>query len=212
MYSIIQLAAIVLFMVSFFVPPMWLWGHVAAAFLFFMASISARNSARQKEILQELQRKTKSNEEDVSPCKTWNNLFFAMGLVACIALIIIATQQEPDQPSRPTSSDSKKSPLYAKDPKDIETAYIRGVQALNIKQYDEAEKWFRQAALGGMGAAQFSLGNLYENGLGLPKDGIQACYWYRVAADNKNIDAEKALERPVQSKNREPSTWQVENC
>jgi hypothetical protein len=49
MYSIIQLTAIILFVVSFFVPPMWLWGHVAAAFLFFMASISARNSTKQKE-------------------------------------------------------------------------------------------------------------------------------------------------------------------
>lgn len=212
MYSIIQLAAIILFLVSFFVPPMWLWGHVAAVFLFFMASMSARNSTRQKEILRELQRKTKSNEGDMSPNKKWNNLFFAMGIVACLALILIATQKESDQLLHPFSSDSEKSPLYAEEPKDIETAYQRGVRALNVKQYAEAEKWFRQAASGGMSAAQFSLGNLYENGFGLPKDGIQACYWYRVAADNKNVDAEKALERPVKAENGEPSTWQVENC
>ncbi len=193
-------------------PPMWLWGHVAAVFLFFMASMSARNATRQKEILRELQRNSKNNEEDISPNKTWNNLFFAMGIVACLALILIATQKEPDQLSHLFSSDLEKSPLYAKDPKDIETAYQRGRQAFNVKHYAEAEKWFRQAAVGGMSAAQFSLGNLYENGFGLPKDGIQACYWYRVAADNKNIDAEKALERHVKDENGEPSTWQVENC
>lgn len=212
MYSIIQLAAIALFLVSFFVPTMWLWGHVTAVFLFFMASMSARNTNRQKEVLRELQRKTKSSEGDIPPKKARNNLLFAVGVFACLVLILIATQKEPDQLSHPFSSNSEKLPLSDKDPEDIETAYQTGLQALNAKKYTEAEKSFRQAALGGMGAAQFSLGNLYENGLGLPKDGIQACYWYRVAADNKNIDAEKALERLVKSKNGEHSTWEAENC
>ena len=63
MYSIIQLAAIILFLVSFFAPSMWLWGQVAAVFLFFMASMSARNAARQKEILRELQRQTKADQQ-----------------------------------------------------------------------------------------------------------------------------------------------------
>jgi predicted membrane protein len=67
MYSIIQIAAIILFLVSFVIPFMWLWGHVAAIFLFFMASMSARNASRQNEILRELRRhrKTTSQEPNV---------------------------------------------------------------------------------------------------------------------------------------------------
>lgn len=58
MYSLIQLVAIFLFLLSFFIPFMWLWGHVAAVFLFFMASMSARSAARQEDILRELQRRS----------------------------------------------------------------------------------------------------------------------------------------------------------
>jgi len=147
-------------------------------------------------------------------------LFFVLGMLACFPIAKTVLKKNPIQqlstalqnPVQSELSNAEQSLLSATDPKVIEDAYRRGLQALKVKEYAEAEKGIRQAALGGMSMAQFSLGTLYENGFGLPKDGIQACYWYRVAADNKNIDAEKALERPARTKNGEHSTWQVENC
>lgn len=148
-------------------------------------------------------------------------LFFVVGMVACFPLARVAVQkisaQQLDSVFINTDqlglSNAEQSLLNAQDPKAVEDAYRRGMQALKMKQYAEAEKGIRQAALGGMSAAQFSLATLYENGFGLPKDGIQACYWYRVAADNKNIDAQKALARPTEHrKGEENKTWEEANC
>ncbi len=138
-------------------------------------------------------------------------------LIVGIVLILIFTgilvKQNADFLSKSDSLNAEPSLDQDGDPQSFRDAYQKGVDALKVKDYAEAEKWIRRAALGGIGDAQFILATLYENGFGLPKDGMQACYWYRVAADNKNINAEKALERSIKANAGEESrTWEFENC
>ena len=47
----------------------------------------------------------------------------------------------------------------------------------------EAMKWYRKSADQGVAGAQFSLGNMYFSGHGIPHDDVEAVKWYRKAAD-----------------------------
>jgi TPR repeat protein len=49
--------------------------------------------------------------------------------------------------------------------------------------FSDAAYWYRMAADQGHAPAQFRLGELYENGEGLPKDAAEAFRWYRKAAE-----------------------------
>jgi uncharacterized protein len=60
----------------------------------------------------------------------------------------------------------------------------------NIK-YGEAVSWYRKAAEKGSPAAQYSLGVMYANGRGVPRDDAQAIAWYRKAAE-QGLDAARA--------------------
>jgi TPR repeat protein len=52
-------------------------------------------------------------------------------------------------------------------------------------RYDEALKWFILANDRGMGLAAYMLGNMYEKGEGVSKDGMQALAWFKRAASLK---------------------------
>jgi TPR repeat protein len=62
-----------------------------------------------------------------------------------------------------------------------------------VQDYTEAAIWYRKAADQGNAGAQFSLGVLYENGLGLPRDVREAASWYLRAAVQGYSDAEVNL-------------------
>jgi len=49
--------------------------------------------------------------------------------------------------------------------------------------FEEAMKWFQHAADQGNATAQFSVGNLYDKGRGVARDGAEAFSWYRKAAE-----------------------------
>jgi hypothetical protein len=61
----------------------------------------------------------------------------------------------------------------------------------------EAVNWYRKAAAQGYSDAQFNLGIMYQNGLGIPQDYVQAHMWFNLAAmtgdqgaaENRNIVA-----------------------
>lgn len=57
MYSIIQIIAIAIFIMSFVVPVMLIWGHIVGIVLFLWASVAARRDKRLKRIERELARK-----------------------------------------------------------------------------------------------------------------------------------------------------------
>ena len=133
-----------------------------------------------------------------------------VGVLAGLSLFAYLSRTSTDTPQpligvpidtqQPILSNAEQSAVYSQDPKALGDTYQRGLEALKRKEYLEAEKLIRQAALGGMNAAQYSLGSLYENGHGLPKDAEQACYWYRSSAYWGNADAKKRLSRPVKDK------------
>ena len=65
-------------------------------------------------------------------------------------------------------------------------AYERG-------DYATASSQFSEAAEQGHAAAQISLGWMYAQGLGVPRDDQQALYWYRQAAKQGHPDAQAIL-------------------
>ena len=54
-------------------------------------------------------------------------------------------------------------------------------------------KWYRKAAEQGHVGAQCSLGVMYANGKGVPKDYVEAYAWWSVAATNGHEDAKERL-------------------
>ena len=60
-------------------------------------------------------------------------------------------------------------------------------------RYTQAAFWYRKAAEQGHDEAQKSLGDLYDEGQGVPQDDAQAVFWYRKAAEQGNADAQDEL-------------------
>src|SRR5262249_42791625 len=58
--------------------------------------------------------------------------------------------------------------------------------------YAGVEMWYRRAEDNNSSRAAINLGNLYEQGLGVPKDPVQALNWYRRAAGLPEISFEPA--------------------
>ena len=54
----------------------------------------------------------------------------------------------------------------------------------------EAVRWYRLAAEQGHAAAQFTLGNMYDEGEGVPEDDAEAVRWYRLAAEQGHAAAQ----------------------
>jgi tetratricopeptide (TPR) repeat protein len=61
------------------------------------------------------------------------------------------------------------------------------------EQHAEAAVWYRKAADQGHEQAQISLGLLYEGGLGLPQDYVQALKWYILAASRSTDPKQRDL-------------------
>jgi len=51
-------------------------------------------------------------------------------------------------------------------------------------------EWFRKAAKQGNVGAQFNLGRMYENGLGVDKNDSTAVEWHRKAAEQGSFGAQ----------------------
>ena len=67
--------------------------------------------------------------------------------------------------------------------------YNKGVCLLEKKEYGEAYDVMVSAAEKGLARAQFALGYMYAEGLGVAQDYVQAEHWYRMAANQGDIDA-----------------------
>jgi len=68
-----------------------------------------------------------------------------------------------------------------------------GMQAFRNKDYQTAYREWMAAAEAGHAEAQFDLGLLYAQGLGVRRDLSEAAIWYRKAAEQGNAQAEFAL-------------------
>jgi hypothetical protein len=68
-----------------------------------------------------------------------------------------------------------------------------GIAAARTGDYASALRAWRPLAEQGHRDAQFNLGLLYENGLGVAKDGAEAARWYRLAAEQNDRTAQAYL-------------------
>lgn len=67
--------------------------------------------------------------------------------------------------------------------------FNNGVCLMEKKEYGEAYDVFMSAAEKGLAEAQCALGQMYAEGLGVAQDYVQAEHWYRMAANQGDIDA-----------------------
>ena len=68
-----------------------------------------------------------------------------------------------------------------------------GLAAFKMKDYQKAYREWKAAADSGHAEAQFDLGVLYAQGLGVRRDLTEAAFWYRRSAEQGNAEAEFAL-------------------
>jgi TPR repeat protein len=72
-------------------------------------------------------------------------------------------------------------------------AFDDAVSAYNRGDYASALPVFRVYADAGYSAAQFNLGLMYDEGLGVLQDDREAVRWYRLAAEQGDADAQSNL-------------------
>ena len=75
--------------------------------------------------------------------------------------------------------------LYADD------SFFSGIEAFRDRDYDSAVFFFTQAAKSGDGEAQFLLGKIYSEGLGVNIDNIKSLMWFTIAGRNNIRVAER---------------------
>ena len=66
-------------------------------------------------------------------------------------------------------------------------------EAFSRGDYETAYRLIKPSAEQGLSVAQFNLGILYENGLGVPQDYAEAVKWYRKAAEQGHVFAQCCL-------------------
>ena len=70
-------------------------------------------------------------------------------------------------------------------------SFFSGIEAYRDRNYELAISFFTQAAKSGDGEAQFLLGKLYSEGLGVNIDNIKSLMWFTIAGRNNIIVAER---------------------
>src|SRR5271156_6027703 len=71
--------------------------------------------------------------------------------------------------------------------------YLLGDQAVS-QDYAEAAKWLGKAANQGLSRAQYMLGGMYADGLGVPQDVVRAHMWFILSAAQGDRYAIEAVE------------------
>jgi len=64
--------------------------------------------------------------------------------------------------------------------------------------------WYRRAADEGNDEAMHNIGALYENGLGVPKDSVEARKWFRKAEEKAESEKTLEPEKPFEPEKAEP--------
>jgi len=71
--------------------------------------------------------------------------------------------------------------------------FQEGIEAFNQGDYQKALEAWRPLLEAGDPRAQNNLGSMYDYGLGVPQDYIEAEHWYRLAAEQGNATAQNNL-------------------
>jgi eukaryotic-like serine/threonine-protein kinase len=83
---------------------------------------------------------------------------------------------------------------FPKAEKNLGDMYYFG-RGVDHKDYALAISWYKKAADQNFAEAQFKLGFMYEKGLGTPANDEQAVAFYKQAASNGSVEAQRALDR-----------------
>ena len=70
-------------------------------------------------------------------------------------------------------------------------SFFSGIEAYRNRDYELAISFFTQAAKSGDGEAQFLLGKIYSDGLGVNIDNVKSLMWYTIAGRNNIRVAER---------------------
>ncbi|MBI1890995.1 MAG: SEL1-like repeat protein [Burkholderiales bacterium] len=95
------------------------------------------------------------------------------------------------QPNRPWCYDA--DPYYSWDIGTCSLQLYKATEAYKRADYATAIEGLKKLAEKDYAPAQFSLGSMYEEGVGMPKDEEQAAHWYRKAATAGEVKAEYNL-------------------
>ena len=71
--------------------------------------------------------------------------------------------------------------------------YQKGLGHLQYQEYEQSYELLLKIAESGHANAQYDLGVIFHNGLGLDKDNEKAIYWFEKAAQQDHADAENYL-------------------
>ena len=74
-------------------------------------------------------------------------------------------------------------------------SFFSGIEAYRDRDYELAISFFTQAAKSGDGEAQFLLGKIYSEGLGVNIDNIKSLMWFTIAGKNNIQVAERYSSR-----------------
>lgn len=96
--------------------------------------------------------------------------------------------RDPGLPSSYAGIEEKARKGDAKSQHDLATIYASG-QNGNAADFKRAAFWFEKAAQGGIANADYNLGVMYHQGLGVKPDLAKAISWYRKAADQDHPEA-----------------------
>ncbi|MCZ6525033.1 MAG: hypothetical protein O6928_00505 [Gammaproteobacteria bacterium] len=102
---------------------------------------------------------------------------------------VIAAVEPDKRPMEDAETSEQTAVTYQPDPVKQEAAF----SALDKRDYDEAFVLLHELAVKGDASAQYQLGSLYYQGLGIMQDYTEAHNWYRRAAEQGNISAQYSL-------------------
>lgn len=112
----------------------------------------------------------------------------------CCLMLALAPMVSAGVVSRiPGQAQRKIAPGAARSRPEAEDVYRRGKRFAASGDYKRAADFYRQAAEAGYAAAQYDLGYLYENGLGVETSPPNAAFWYRKAAEQGDPEAQNNL-------------------
>jgi TPR repeat protein len=83
--------------------------------------------------------------------------------------------------------------------------FFLGQSAFARKDWSQALAWYRIAAEDGDATAQYYVGLIYSEGLGVPKDSEVAFQWFQVAANGGSAPAQAEISALAQSRTIQPN-------
>jgi uncharacterized protein len=123
--------------------------------------------------------------------KTSITLLFIVGLTAGSFTSVSGQQGEADRQAI-AALRTKAEHGDAQAQCDLGVVYAQGARGVT-KDANEAVKWYRKAAEQKLAAAQFHLGDCYEDGAGVTNNYAEASKWYRKAAEQHHVVAQGRL-------------------